>query len=132
MIVSHHGVVTVDDLFATDRAAYERAELEGVEDVRFLVDFRRCDFALDKHDTDLHVQRMNAEDYWTRIPGLRVAMITEDPHLTALGLLFDLKALKPGLRVFSTAEGAWSFLDLELSSLAENADLVPTVLPTVR
>ena len=132
MIVSHHGLVTAEDLYATDRAAYEFAEGEGVSDVRFLVDFRRCEFAIDKEGAALHAERMNAEDYWSRIPGLRVAMITEDPHLTALGMVFDLRALTRGLRVFSTAEGAWNSLDLEPSALDDHADLVPPVVVSGR
>lgn len=124
MVVSHHGTVTPEDLYATDQAALGQCEGHG-EGIRYAADFRGCELAMTKQDALEHARQMNELDFWHRIPGLRVAMITENPRDTALGLLFNTEAVDARMHIFSTVEGAWAYLGLDPSTLDQIADLVP-------
>lgn len=124
MIVSHYGRVTPDDLFATDVEALTQC-MEVRVDVNYVADFRNCELEMTKEDVVEHARRMNEQDFWSRMPGLKVAMLAERALNTAFGLLFRTKAVDSGLQVFSTVDSVWSHLGLDPDLLDELADILP-------
>jgi len=126
MIVSHYGRVTADDLEATDVEALTEC-LQAGEGVKYLADFRHCQLEMTKEDVVEHARRMNEHDFWSRIPGLKVAMLAERALNTAFGLLFRTKAVDSGLQVFSTVDSAWVHLGLPADLLDEVSDILPGV-----
>lgn len=122
ILISHHGTVTLEDLEATDAAALARNAGEGAATIS---DFRRCDLVLSKEDVSEYARRMESSGLEASHPGLRVAMITEDPRGTALGLLFRRKPVGMQMEIFSTAHGAWNFVGVDPAIAAGNEDLIP-------
>ena len=109
VIIKHYGNTYLEDLFKSAKALYsDKNYNQGAVGI---TDFRDSNLKVSKKDIEEYLKLEITEP---KAILTRWAVIVSDPESTASGMIYQMLAHKHKVGIFSTWQGAASFLNIKL------------------